>query len=331
MLGLSGWRNRKRFPTGSRRRTWFLARVLIYLTVIALLYVNRGGVPWRRLTATLRGTGEADPTLTLAGRDLAPILVDRLVAFYRQEYPDLPVAVTGGGTNQALEDLLNGRASAACLYRRPSPVEEELFRAVDGDTAIVASVAVGGVILVAGSAADARAVTLDDLRLVLAGEGTDRCDRLYVPEPNEGLWDAVRTDLELGDRSPSPPFLVFLADAGAVLEAVSRDDRAWGLISSLNAPLDPGADPPLGVRIIALRAGPENPAVLPTYENVATGTYPLHHRLYLACRENFSREGGKFLTHLASARGLRQVERSGVVPAKQVSREIYLTTTPMGE
>jgi hypothetical protein len=63
---------------------------------------------------------------------------------------------------------------------------------------------------------------------------------------------------------------------------------------------------------------------------VATGTYPLHHRLYLACRENGSREGGKFLTYLASARGLRQVERAGVVPARQNAREIILTTSPVG-
>ncbi|MFH1844277.1 MAG: substrate-binding domain-containing protein [bacterium] len=331
MLGPSGWRNRKRNASASRRRIWLLARVIIYIAIVVLLYLNRGGVPWRRLAVTLRGTGSADTTLTIAGRDLAPVLVDRLVAHYQREYPDLAISVTGGGTNQALEDLLNGRSSAAFLYRRPSRDEEELFRAIDGDTAIVVPVAVGGVILVAGDAADARPVTLDDVRRLLTGDAAGRCERFYVPEPNEGLWDAVRANLGLSDPSPSSPFLVYLADAPAVLDAVSNDDHAWGIVSSLNAPLDPGTDPPPGVRIVSLRAGPGESPLLPTYENVATGAYPLYHRLYLACRENGSREGGKFLTHLASARGLRQVERAGVVPARQILREIYLTTTPVGE
>jgi hypothetical protein len=70
---------------------------------------------------------------------------------------------------------------------------------------------------------------------------------------------------------------------------------------------------------------------LPTYENVATGVYPLYHSLFIACRENGDREGGMFVTHLSSARGLRQVERAGVVPARQVLREIYLNTNPIGE
>ncbi|TFG41858.1 MAG: hypothetical protein E4H48_05455 [Syntrophobacterales bacterium] len=331
MLGPSGWRNRKGIAMASRRRIWFLGRMIVYTAIVVLLYLNRGGVSWRRLADPLRGPEGTDATLTIAGRDLAPLLVDRLVVFYRQEYPDLAISVTGGGTNQALEDLINGRASAAFLYRRPSLAEEELFRTIDGDTAIVVPVAVGGVILVAGDAAAAEPLTLDEVRRLLAGDDTGRCERIYVPDPNEGLWDAVRTSLGLSDPPATRPLTLFLADAQAVLDAVSRDGRAWGIISSLNAPLDPGADPPPGLRIVSLRAGPEDSPALPTYENVATGAYPLHHRLYLACRENGSREGGKFLTHLASARGLRQVERAGVIPDRQVLREIYLTTTPLGE
>lgn len=313
----------------SRRRIWFLARVTVYITVIAILYVNRGGNPWRRLTDSLRSRPQGDPTLTIAGRDLAPVLIDRLIAFYRQEYPDLTISVTGGGTNQALEDLLNDRASAAFLYRPPSAQEMELFRSLDGDTAIVVPVAVGAVILAAGSETDAGPLTIDELKSLLTEQAPARCERIYVPDPNEGLWDTLRASLGL-DGAP-PPSVVFLADATAVLDAVGQDPRAWGLVSSLNAPIDSDVQPPAGVRIVSLVDRTGNEPALPTYENVANGAYPLHHRLYLACRENGDREGGKFLTHLASARGLRQVERSGVIPDRQVLREIHLTTTPLGE
>lgn len=331
MLGPPGWRNRKGIALASRRRIWFLSRMIVYIAVVVVLYLNRGGVPWRRLTDAVRDPGTGESRLTIAGRDLAPYLVNRLVAGYQREYPDLAISVTGGGTNQALEDLLNGRAGAAFLYRRPSAREDELFRTVDGDTAVVVPVAVGGVILVAGAETDARPATPDEVKRLLAGEAQGRCDRIYVPEPNEGLWDAVRAKLGLDEAPVEPGFVVFLADAEAVLQAVHDDARAWGIVSSLNAPLDPDAEPPSDVRIVALVAEPGKAPALPTYENVATGAYPLHHRLFLACRENGDREGGKFVTYLAGARGLRQVERAGVIPDRQVLREIYLTTKPVGE
>ena len=65
-----------------------------------------------------------------------------------------------------------------------------------------------------------------------------------------------------------------------------------------------------------MRAAPDSAAAAPSYENLAVGAYPLHHVLYAACRGNGSLEGAKFVTHLASARGLRQVERAGVLPAR---------------
>ena len=316
----------------SARKFRPLLRVILYTTVLVILYLNRGGLDWNRLVAAFRGPGSADTPLIIAGRDLAPDLIDRLIGHYRQEYPDLEISAAGGGTNQALEDLLNGTAGAAFLYRRPTPVEDEYFRAADGDTAIVAPIAVGGVILLAGGAAGAGPVTLDEVRLLLGGQAGGHCERFYVPEPNEGLWDAVHAMLDLDIPSdPAPPFISFLANAPDVLEAVRNDSHAWGMVSSLNGTLDPDGGPPKGLRIIPVVSGPGNQPFLPTYENVAAGTYPLHHFLYLACRENGNLEGGKFLTHLTSARGLRQVERAGALPARQILREIHLTTKPLGE
>ena len=315
----------------SRRKIWFLTRMAIYITVLIVLYVNRGGVSWKRLTSTLRPDEPGEATLTIAGRDLAPSLVDRLVVHYRQDYPDLAISVNGGTTNQALEDLLNGRTSAAFLYRLPTAGEQDLFRTIDGDTAIVVPVAVGGVILVAGETAEPGPVTLADVRLLLDGDAAGRCERLYVPEPNEGMLDAVRQDLGLISNPAPMPLIVYLADAPSVLEAVQRDGQAWGMVSTLNAGFDPMDALPPGLRLVTVQESAEAAPALPTYENVATGAYPLHHFLFLACRENGDRQGGMFLTHLASARGLRQVERAGVVPAKQFMREIHLTTTPMGD
>ncbi|MGD9546468.1 MAG: PstS family phosphate ABC transporter substrate-binding protein [Candidatus Krumholzibacteriia bacterium] len=321
----------------SRRRTWFLVRMIIYLVVIAILLVNRGEIPWRRLAGTFRQAEQEDPLLRVGGRDLAPRLIDRLLAGYRQDYPDLALEVRSGGTNQALEDLINGRVDVAFLYRPPTPAEQDLFRETAGDTAVVTPVAVGAVLVLAAEGDRTDPLTPAGLAGILAGRTPGPAGPVYLPDPNEGLWDAVRSGLGLpGDLPPAGSPVVFLAGPDAVLAAV-RDTGAaglpgaWCLVSGLALSRDPGEGAPDGLKFLPMQAGPDSAAAAPAYETVATGTYPLHHLLYAACLDTGGRQGGRFVTHLASARGLRQVERAGVVPARQILREIHLSRDPVGE
>ena len=88
---------------------------------------------------------------------------------------------------------------------------------------------------------------------------------------------------------------------------------------------------PLGPVIVPVADRPGSLGTEPTYETVAGGDYPLFVSLFVACRTNGGIQGGKFLTHLASGRGQRQIERAGCIPARQVLREIFLTTKAVGE
>lgn len=337
----------------SRRRLFFLVRVAIYLAVVAGLILTRGGVPWKQFTRLVKGAGREDPTLVLAGRNLAPPLLERLAVEYQHDYPALTVSLLPGGTNEALEALLAREADIAFSYRLPTAREQDLFREADGDTAIVVAVGVGGLVLLAGAEAGAGPVTLAELRGFVAGlaDGNGRepagglaplCPRLYVCDPNEGSWDALLTALGLapaGDAAPAVggamapgegSRVVFLADPAAVIAAVAADPAAWGLVSTLDAGFDAAAGAPAGTRFVGVVAASGLAAVSPAGASIATGDYPLHHFLYVACRGAGSLEGGKFLTHLAGARGLRQVERAGVVPARLVARTIQLSRDPVG-
>jgi ABC-type phosphate transport system substrate-binding protein len=314
-----------------RKRTWFLVRIAAYIAVIAVLFAARGGDAWRRLAAMLQAPDPTAGTLTVAGGDLAPRLLDRLLVAYGRDYPQVTITREGGGTNQALEALLHGTADVALLFRPPTPVEQGYFRIADGDTAIVVPVAVGGALLLAREAAvpDA-APTPADLRRLVDGGGPGDIARLYASDPNDGLWDAVRSLLGLTEPDSAALDVVFLADAAAIEAAVAADAESWGLVSSLAAPGDPLAGPPAGLAYVPLRAAADSAAAAPTYENLATGAYPLHHVLYAASRADGSIEGAKFMTYLASAPGQRQVERAGVVPVRHFAREIYLSRDPVG-
>ena len=314
----------------SRKRTWFLVRIAVYIAVIAGLYLYRGGVPWRQFLRGIGGSDRATGTLTVAGCDLAPRLADRLLAAYGRDYPDLGIVRGDGGTNQALEDLLGGTADVALLYRRPTPREQEWFRQADGDTAIVVPVAVGAILLLAAAGGEQPALAPADLGDLIAGHRPQLCRRLYVTDPNEGLWEAVRGALGLdGPERPDGSPVVFLADAAAVTAAVGAEEGAWGLVGSLAQADDALAGPPPGLAYLTMRAAPDSAAAPPTRENLADGRYPLHHMLYAACRAGGGIEGAKFVTWLASGPGLRQVGRAGEVPARLVARPIQLSRDPV--
>ena len=308
----------------SRRRTWFLVRLAVYVTVVAVLFVVRGTPDWRAMTRLVTGQANADSVLTIAGRDLAPDLVDQLLAHYTRDYPQVTVRTSRGGTNQALEDLINGQADIAFLYRPPTAGEQAQMHAIDGDTVVVVPIAVGAAALIAAAGADTAALDLAGFRQLLAPAQAGGRTRLYTVDPNDGLLAAIGQ--RLGGTVAVGPDVVFLVDTQDVISAVVTDTTAWGLVSSLSVDLP-------GERRIAVRpltAGPGAPSARPDHERLVTGDYPLFHSLYVACRGRGDIEATKFVTHLASARGQSQVRRSGAVPAQLVPRSIVITREPPG-
>jgi len=302
-----------------------LIRVAVYLGVIAILFVWRGAPDVRRALRDLSATGAPDTTLAIAGADLAPGLVARIVRDYRRDYPRLAVSVAGGGTAAALEALVGGRADVAFLSRPPTPAEQAVFRTATGDTALCYPVALGGIVLVAAAGAAVTPVALDDLRACLGG-GACPWPRLWLPDPNLGLADALGATLGLPPPGATPPAgATYLADEAAVLAAARDAPGSLGAVGWLALPDDPAA---AGVRAVPLRAAPGAPPVAPTANTLAAGEYPLHHYLYAACQPAGGIEGTKFVTHLTSDRGQRQIESAGWLPQRRVLREVRLTRRP---
>ncbi len=302
------------------------ARLAVYLAVIAALFLWRGGGDLRRVLSAAAGGAPADTTLAVAGGDLAPDLVARVLTGYRRDYPRLAIRVDGGGTAQALEALLDGRADVALLNRPPSPAEQALFARATGDSAVWYPFALGGIALVAAAAGpDSAAVTPARLRACLEG-GACPGGRLWLPDPNGGLAEALARALGLPrGAAESAPGVVFLADEAAVLAATAAAPGTLGAVGALTLPADLAAR---GLRLAAVRPNAGGPAATPGPEELATGAYPLHHYLYAACRRDGGIQGAKFVTHLTSDRGQRQIESAGWLPARRVLREIRLTRRP---
>jgi len=118
-----------------------------------------------------------------------------------------------------------------------------------------------------------------------------------------------------------------LQDEPAVIQAVANDPDALGIGSTLSLPDTLSG---YGVRFVRILPDTGSVAVGPEYERIGYGEYPLHHYLYAACLANGSVRAAMFVTHLTSDRGQRQIERTGVLPARQTVWPIVLTRRPVG-
>ena len=299
-----------------------LARVAVYLVVVVALLFLRFGGEWRRLLSGPKPS-VSENGLVVAGSDVAPALVGQVVAEYAEAYPDIQIQVDGGGTAGALESLLEGRADVAFLLRPPTADERA---AGSPDTLPCFPVALGGIVLVRGSDARFADVRVDDLRALAQGaapsDSSRAPERLYVPDPNLGLWDALREQLGVSTAPGANALdrVVFLKNIDEVLQAVQADSRSLGVASTWTLPARADS------LIVAVRPPSGEPPVRPTDVDVATGAYPLHHFLYAACLPRGRAHGAMFVTHLTSDHGQRRIERDGFLPARRVAREIYLTT-----
>lgn len=315
-----------RIPPPRRPGASFLrARIWIYVSVIVVLLSLRvvpGLVDRWKASEKARS---APKTLTLAGIDLAPTLIPRIVDAYRVLYPQIQFRLLPGGTRQSLEDLFNLRADVA-FTSRPMTAEELRIVHSIGDSALSFPIALGGIAVLGTAGAEPDSLSIDELRAILAGDsGSLRPSHLYAADPNLGLWTALTGQLGLPDSTGAE--VSWMATDFEVIQAVGADRGAMGFVSTLALPADLERR---GVRTVGLRGQQTWMAAPLSTDNVAGGAYPLYHYLFVSCRPEGGPLASGFVSFLNSGKGQRLVEREGFLPARAVPREIELVQRPIG-
>jgi len=336
-------------PTFTRNQR-LLIRVVFYLAILAGLYLLRGGVDWQRIGDMLGADGP-DREVRLAGRELAPALVDSLLLLYRRDYPEAGITLLPGNADRALEHLLNGRCDVALQTAPPSAATQAMARAALGDTLDWHPIALAALELWSASP-EVRRVDTGDLRALLTGHdapgGADRgggpagtgrggvspagtghdsgasagAGRLVAEAPTRGTWDAFARALDLEpEAAAASPRVRFVADAAAVLDSLAEWPEDLGLLGGFTIPAGAAAGP---ARALPVGGDAAGAARLPDRAAVASGDYPMWYFLYICHREDATVEAAMLVTHFTSARGQRRIERIGFLPARRILREIRL-------
>lgn len=317
---------RPRAGARAKKRTGTLIiRLSLYVIAVILFFVFRGRVDLGLLAHRVAPTPAAtDTTLTLAGGDVAPLLIADLSRRYTDYYPHLKIETLPGTTIQALQDLVNRDADAAFLARPPSAADQAAFRKATGDTATWYPIALGALLVVGSPAYPDTSITLPELRERAFTEPAPG-RRFYATDRNAGIWDAFATRLGAGGAAgPSgpEPHAYFLANEDSVI-AYARDDRgALGLVSAFSLRQTLSGH---GVRALSIPAHSDTIAARADNVTLATSAYPLWCYVYLACRRPGTMHGSTFLTYVTGPRGQRQIEATAYLPAKKILREVVIT------
>jgi phosphate transport system substrate-binding protein len=301
-------------------------RILIYVAIVAGLLLFKVG-PDVGLPLFVKSP---EPPLTLAGRDLAPHLIEAISDEYQRIRPSVQIGFRSGGTIQGIEDLLNERAQVTLLNRPLTDEEHEVIAAVE-ESLLIYPIALGAIAVVASNAHPIEQLTVDELRDLLTKGQPKRVAAgqnqllVYLADPNLGLWSVVADRLGLPD-DPLPP-VGWLASDLEVTQAVARDASTIGIVSTLSLPAVPDTSE---WRFVRLSAHPDEAAVEPTWLDLRSGAYLLSHQLYVACLKGGGQKEASFVDFLFSPRGQRLVDSERFVAAREVAREILLARTVIG-
>lgn len=302
-------------------------RAFIYVFFIAAIAIWKF---WPAMSTTMKrldGVAKSsDGQIVLSGTDNAPGFSIETIAQFKSEYPKVDMSMSGGGTITALEDLLNGRADVAVLSRAPTPREEEIALG-RGDSLLVFPVALGGISILAHRSGGPATLSIEQLKsLVERGLGdatlAGRTFRVYGPDPNGGLWQALLARLDV--QTALQPVYTPLLDGEAVLAAVRSDPAAIGFASDLTYDLA-ADDPEVAEVALVAEAGT---SWTPTKANLVSGSYPLFHYVYMCTTARRGPLAAGFVTYYSQSTGQKWVARRGFVPARLPVREIRLTGGP---
>ena len=234
------------------------------------------------LTGVLLATVTPAAEIRIAGSDLLGEGFARVVAeFARQN--DTGVKLDLRGTRPGMADLEAGRADVG-IFLLPAveapPSGALVSRAMGYHVAVVA----------AASASSLTQVTVAQLRATFGATGpTDRTPLALAPQA--GLAWPLFQRVILQDTAPRAA-LGFFPSGAALAQRLLAGENSIGVTGIASA----GG----GLRVLAVAAGPAEPACLPTPENVHAGAYPLRLVLYVSFPRTKAPELQRFLKFLLS-------------------------------
>jgi phosphate transport system substrate-binding protein len=258
-------------------------------------------------------SGKRSQALTIKGSDTMVILGQRWAESYMKAHPGAVIQVTGGGSGTGIAALINGTTDI-CQASRPMKDEEKQQAAkVHGQPPVETVVARDGLTIYVNEASPVQELTMEQLKGIFTGAitnwkdvgGPDAPITAYGRENNSGTYVFFKEHvLANGDFAAA---VQTLPGTAAVVNAVAADARGVGY---------GGAAYAKGVRECGVKKDATSAAVLPSKDNVLSGTYPLSRALYFYTANTPQGLAADFIAYALSADGQSLATQVGYFPVQ---------------
>lgn len=239
------------------------------------------------------------------------ILGQRLAEEYMKSHAGKVVQVNGGGSGTGIAALINGTVDLAQSSRPMKDKEKADVEAKRGGAVVETPVALDSLAVFVNDGNPIRELTVAQVKAIYQGQhsnwkelgGNDAQIVLYGRENSSGTYDYFREHvLESEDFSPR---VQTLQGTAAVVNAVGKDPNAIGY---------GGIAYESSARPLALKKDDSSPAIAPSEESVADGTYVLARHLYFYYTDNATERVTDFVSWSLGAEAQRLISDVGYFP-----------------
>lgn len=299
-----------------QKNAWERTRLLILLLAAMLFLLSAcGGSD----SETANGTDSAEGrTLQNKGSDTLVNVALAWAEAYREVEPDVPIAVTGGGSGTGIAALINNTVDIANASRAMKDNEIEEAQA-NGIEPLEHTVAIDALAIITNLENPVKELTIQQLADMYTGRitnwqevgGNDAPIILLSRETNSGthiyfLEEVVREGDKENTDIFAPNTLLMPSSVGITSE-VRRNPNAIGYdgLGYVDAEHE---------GIIAIAADSESEFIMPTVQSASDGIYPLSRDLYMYTAGEPSGALADYLNWILSADGQEIVSNLGFVP-----------------
>jgi phosphate transport system substrate-binding protein len=259
------------------------------------------------------GTGAEQRSITIKGSDTMVHLASSWAETFMMQNSEIEVSVTGGGSGTGIAALLNGTTDICAASRKIKSKELELALQKNIHPHEIA-VAKDGIAVVVHPDNPVKELTLEQLSKIFTDKSLRWSD----------VGGADEEILVLSRESSSGTYVFFqemvlkkqdfmqdaklLPATSAIIQSVSTDKLAIGYVG-----LGYALAAKDKVKIIAVKADDNSPAVMPSDETVKTGQYPIARPLFMYLNGEPQGTVKKFMDFCLSAAGQKVVTDTGYV------------------
>jgi len=260
---------------------------------------------------------EKKTSLIIKGSDTMVHLVTNWAEEFMKQNPNAEVAVTGGGSGTGIAALING-TTEICASSRDIKDKEKKLAAQKGVEVEETVVARDGIAIVVNPKNPIKEIEMNQLEQIFTGE-KNRWNEIgygneeilvFSRESSSGTYVFFQEHV-LKNKDYTPKAKLMPATS-AIIKSVSTDKGAIGYVGLGYA--HAAGDK---VKILAVKADSNSPAVMPSDQTVIDGSYAVARPLYLYVSNKASKSARAFVDFCLSEKGQAIVKEAGYVTVKK--------------